>query len=369
MPFAPAIVSPLVRFRKHCLAQDPQSFSTGWEDVLVPYGMARAGRALGDEPLLTWAERWARHHHDGGYVEQASSPIITSREKRAGYVLGDFCGNWGGPLVHAMLHATRPAPWLVQGARQVCDTLLRHAIRFPDGAFAHGGWDYGRRTLWVDTLFYGSSVLAETFAITRDERYATEALHQARQHALWLQDPDSGLFFHDVEPTTGVRSATTWARGNGWVILALADTLRLCPRELPGWSEVLSSYRRLATALLRHQHACGLWRIMLENPEAHLETSGSAMILSGLACGLADGWIDPSVRGAILRGWHELQTWIDPLGALQGAQRPAGIGGWETHKLSTMGECTYATGLFWRLIADLHQAGLIDRPFTSVTSP
>ena len=74
------------------------------------------------------------------------------------------------------------------------------------------------------------------------------------------------------------------------------------------------------------------------------------------------------MRGAILRGWHELQTWIDPLGALQGAQRPAGIGGWETHKLSTMGECTYATGLFWRLLADLYQAGFIPSPFASVTS-
>mgnify|MGYP001297353997 CR=1 FL=1 len=361
MPPAPP-APPLARFRGRCLAQDPRAFNTGWEDVLVPYGLARAGAALGDAALLDWAETWALHHHEAGYVEQPVSPIIVTNEKRAGHVIGDFCGNWGGPLVHAALHRARPAPWLVDGARTICDLLLRYAQRFPDGAFAHGGWDYGRRTLWVDTLFYSSSVLAESFALAGETRFADEALRQARLHTAWLQDPASGLYYHDVEPATGARPAAFWARGNGWVILAFADTLRLCPRDQPGWSDLLESYQRLAHGLLGHQHPCGLWRIIPNHADAHLETSGSAMILAGLACGLNEGWLNPSARDAVLRGWHELLTWIDPHGALQGAQRPAGIGGWETHKLSSLGECSYATGLLWRLVADLVHAGLITPP-------
>ncbi len=354
--------APLVRFRRRSLAQGPSAFNTGWEDVLVPYGLARAGRILEDDALLDWAERWALHHHEAGYAEEPVSPIVLSGQRHVGYFIGDFCGNWAGPLVHAALHAARPASWHVDGARTSCELALRHGQRFSDGAFAHGGWDHGRRTMWVDTLFYSASVFAETFALTGHRGYAEEALRQINRHSAWLQDPVTGLFFHDVEPATGVRSAAFWARGNGWALLALSDTLRHCPRDLPGWSDALTSYQRLAAGLLQHQHRCGLWRIILGADEAHLETSGSTMILAALACGMRDGWIDSATRAPIVRGWQELQTWIDSHGALQGAQRPAGIGGWETHKLSSLGECTYATGLFWRLLADLIDAGIIERP-------
>ena len=353
--------SPYGRFRARSLAQDPHAFNSGWEDVLVPYGLALAGRVLGDHALIDWAERWAQHHHDAGYVEEPEGPIIRSREPQAGHIIGDFCGNWGGPLVLASLYAVRPAPWLVESTRTICDALLRRAIRFPDGAFAHGGWEHGRRTLWIDTVFYGASVLADAFTVTRDTRYAEEAVRQAILHTRWLQDPSTGLYFHDLEPATEVRSQSFWARGNGWAILALVDTLRQCPREMSGWKELLAAYRQLASGLLRFQHPCGLWRIVPENEQAHLETSGSAMILAGLACGIAESWLDSSVSENIRRGWRELQTWIDHHGALQGAQRPAGLGGWETHKLSSIGECTYATGLLWRLIADLLRARLLDR--------
>jgi rhamnogalacturonyl hydrolase YesR len=356
-----AAMSPYARFRAHSLAQDPDTFSTGWEDVLVPYGLARAGRVLGDDALLEWAERWARRHHNAGYLELPEVPIIRSREPRAGHIIGDFCGNWGGPLVLASLHDGPPVRWLTDGTRTICDALLRRAIRFPDGTFAHGGWDQGRRTVWVDTMFYSASVLAEAFVLTRNFGYAEEAVRQANLHTSWLQDSQTGLYFHDCEPATGERSRSFWARGNGWALLALVDTLRLCPREISGWEKLLTAYRRLAAGLLRFQHTCGLWRIVPENDESHLETSGSAMIVAGLACGIAEGWIDASVSENVMRGWRELQTWIDAQGALQGAQRPAGVGGWETHKLSSIGECTYATGLFWRLIADLVGARLVDR--------
>lgn len=348
------------RFRSRSLAQIPCTFTSGWEDVLMPYGMARAGRILGDAALLDWADAWARHHHDAGYRDEISGPIIPSRDAAPGFVIGDFCGNWAGPIVQAELQRTRPETWREQSIRTLCDGLLRRAIRFPDGAFAHGGWEEGRRTLWVDTMFYSSSVLAEAFAITGEDRYATEAVRQALRHADWLQDADSGLYFHDIDPATRQRSDVFWSRGNGWAILALADTLRRCSSDIAGREQLLAAFRRLSAGLLKHQEASGLWRILLGNTESHLETSGSTMILAGLACGWSEGWLDASAREPILRGWRELLTWIDPAGALQGAQRPAGPGGWETHKLSTLGECTYATGLLWRLAADLVNSTLVE---------
>jgi rhamnogalacturonyl hydrolase YesR len=359
-PASTVPLSPLALFRKRLLSLDPTAHTTGWEDVLVPHGVALAGHVFGDKELTDWADRWFEHHHAAGYLDDPLAGVVGSLCGKSGHVVSDYCGNWGGPLVFASLHCTRPDSRYVEATRTICDGMLRHAVRLADGTFAHGGWEHGRKTIWVDTLYYASSVLSAGFSLTGEKRYAEEAVRQARLHAKWLRDETTGGWFHDVDPATGLRTGAFWARGNGWIILALADTLRLCPSDTPGWEEVMADYRSLVTCLLRLQHPSGLWRIVPENDSAHLETSGTTMILTGMVHGLACGWLEVSIKGAVMRGVMELLTWIDPKGVLQGAQRPAGLGGWDTHKLSTLGECTYATGLLWRLLADLRSSGYIE---------
>ena len=143
------------------------------------------------------------------------------------------------------------------------------------------------------------------------------------------------------------------------IIMALADTLRHCPADMQGWSEVLDIYRSMVVGLLRLQHPCGLWRIVPENEEAHLETSGAIMIATGLTVGIAEGYINRTTAANVLRTWYEVLTWITPDGRLMGCQTPAGAGGWETHKRSVIGERTYGTGSLLRLAAEMHKGGLI----------
>lgn len=135
-----------------------------------------------------------------------------------------------------------------------------------------------------------------------------------------------------------------------------------CPPDTPGWNDVLAIYRSLVTGLLRLQHPSGLWRIIPENPESHLETSGSAMILRGILRGVLEDRLEPGTASAILRGAREVASFIRPngplTGALMGSQRPAGPGGWERHKYVELGECTYTTGSFLALLALLTEAGL-----------
>lgn len=114
---------------------------------------------------------------------------------------------------------------------------------------------------------------------------------------------------------------------------------------------MLDSYRRLVTGLLRLQHSSGLWRIVPEDAESHLEVSGTTMILIGVLGGIEAELLQPASVARVTRGFGELCTWIGRDGALLGAQRPAGLGGWERHKHSLLGECTYATGVFLRLLS------------------
>jgi rhamnogalacturonyl hydrolase YesR len=346
-------LSALERFRKRVLATKLETLNTGWEDVLVPQGLALGGLA-DDDALGKLAERWIAPHLQTKEPGEAGFPAksLKSGEPFQGVRLDTYCGDWGLPLVLAPLYRLTKREEYRRFAGRICEHILHKSLRLADGGIAHGGTSpVVRERLWVDTLYYTAAPLAATFALDGNPACATEAIRQCIAHAKHLQDPATGLFFHDAVPGTANRSDSFWARGNGWVIMSLLDTLTQVPRETAGWSTVLDSYRRLVTGLLRYQQPSGLWRIVPEDPESHLEVSGTTMILIGLLGGIEADLVQPEMAARVTRGFSELCTWIGRDGALQGAQRPAGLGGWETHKQSTLGECTYATGVFLRLLS------------------
>jgi unsaturated rhamnogalacturonyl hydrolase len=343
---------------QRCLGRQVDELNTGWEDTLVPLGLALAGGTGGNGAMVDWAGRWADHHlgvdphetvEDGYRAQQ-------SQERRRGLHLTQYCGDWGAAMVFAVLHELAPDDRLVKGVRRLADHICDGSLRLPDGTIVHGPW---APVPWVDTLYYTAAPLARAYAVTKDERYAAEAVRQCLRHAGHLRDPQTGCFFHESNPDTGAHTGWLWSRGNGWVIMSLADVLRHCPPDISGWREVLDLYRSLVVGLLRLQHPSGLWRIVPENEESHLETSGSMMISTGVVAGVAEGWLDASHAQRALRTWHEVGTWVDATGAVQGCQSPAGLGGWEIHKRSEMGERTYGTGSFLRFAAELRSAGLI----------
>lgn len=352
----------LAAFRANVLNRPIESINTGWEDTLIPLGLVLAGREFGDAAMLDWAERWADYHLA---VPVQNPPLETLRNQHSGdptrgVYLTPYCGEWGCAMVFAELHALRPADRLLAMTRRVADHIIDGSIRVGSGpgkgVIGHGHWS---KIPWVDTLYYSSSPLALAYRITGEARYAREAVQQCLLHAHYLRDERTGVWFHEADLETGQHTNGYWARGNGWVIMALADTLRDCPRDTPGWEDVLAIYRSMVTGLLRLQHPCGLWRIVPENEESHLETSGSIMIATGITLGIVAGWINASTAFSVSRTWNEVLTWIDRQGRLMGCQTPAGHGGWEVHKLSQMGERTYATGTLLRLAAEMRKAGLL----------
>lgn len=346
----------LARFRKRVLATRLETLNTGWEDVLVPQGMALCG-AAGDEALGRLAERWCGSQLElkkPGEPGVSAKSGLKSGEPFRGVRLGRYCGDWGLPLVLAPLFRLTGRTEFRDFAVQVCEHILHGSLRLAEGGIAHGDASPTvRDRLWVDTLYYTAAPLAATFTLTGRKDFAEEAVRQCAVHAKHLQDPATGLFFHDGVPNSPNRTEGFWARGNGWVIMSLLDTLTHVPEDTPGRAAVLDSYRRLVTGLLRWQHPSGLWRIVPDDAESHLEVSGTTMILIGVAGGVEAGLIQPEAGARVVRGLAELCTWIDRQGALQGAQRPAGMGGWETHKRTALGECTYATGVFLRLLSQV----------------
>jgi unsaturated rhamnogalacturonyl hydrolase len=120
-----------------------------------------------------------------------------------------------------------------------------------------------------------------------------------------LQQPN-GLFFHALD------SPFYWSRGNGWMAAGAAELLRSLPANHATRPRILAGYRNMMATLLQYQGADGLWRQLIDHPEAWPETSGTGMFTFAMVTGVRNGWLDAKVYGpAVRRAWLGLVTYID----------------------------------------------------------
>ena len=71
----------------------------------------------------------------------------------------------------------------------------------------------------------------------------------------------------------------------------------------------------MMAALLNYQGADGLWRQLLDHPEAWPESSGTAMFTFALVTGVKDGWLDANTYGSAARkAWLGLVRLLDAKG-------------------------------------------------------
>src|ERR1700678_4715440 len=60
-----------------------------------------------------------------------------------------------------------------------------------------------------------------------------------------------------------------WARGNGWVMGALVNVLRIMPADYPSRPKYVAQFREMAEKVAAIQSADGLWRSGLLAPAVH----------------------------------------------------------------------------------------------------
>jgi rhamnogalacturonyl hydrolase YesR len=122
----------------------------------------------------------------------------------------------------------------------------------------------------------------------------------------------NGLFFHAPDVPF------FWGRGNGWFAAGMSELLRSLPENHPGHARILQGYRKMMAALLQYQDADGMWRQLVDHPEAWPESSGSGMFTFALITGVKHGWLDEQTYGpAARKGWLALIQHLDADGDLR----------------------------------------------------
>ena len=162
---------------------------------------------------------------------------------------------------------------------------------------------------WCDALFMAPPVLAKMSVATGDRRYLDTMDREWWLTSASLYDPAEHLYFRDSRYFTQKQDngqKLFWARGNGWVMGALAKVLEVMPSDYPSRGKYIAQYKEMADRIASIQGKDGLWRSGLLDPEAYdlPEVSGSAFFTYSLTWGINHGVLDRTrFEPVVERAW------------------------------------------------------------------
>jgi len=208
------------------------------------------------------------------------------------------------------------------------DTVFRYVLhgqeRLDDGTYSRP--EPEPATIWADDLFMVAPFLLRMAEVTGDQDLYNEVVHQVLRFNHYLQDEETGLYFHGWYDRRGENTPVRWGRANGWIAWATAEVLEHLPGDHPQYEQVLDAFRSHMEALAGVQDASGMWHQVLDHPETYEETSCTAMFTLAMARGVRLGWLNGSYREHALRGWAALQDRIGDDGTVTDICRGTGIG-------------------------------------------
>ncbi|MFP5277823.1 MAG: glycoside hydrolase family 105 protein [Acidobacteriota bacterium] len=239
-----------------------------------------------------------------------------------------------------LYRATKEKRYLT-AANELYDQLL-HQPRNASGGFWHK--QIYPNQMWLDGLYMAEPFYAEYISITHQPAKFADITRQfvlMEQHA---RDPKTGLLYHGwdeskqqrwANPQTG-DSSEFWARGMGWYMMALVDTLPYYSKNNPGRKQLLDILAREAAAVARYQDSrTGLWFEVLNKGDAqgnYLEASASCMFVYAFAKAVRLGYLPEQYLAHAKRGYRGILDRFVEAGpdgdvSLTGTVKSAGLGG------------------------------------------
>jgi unsaturated rhamnogalacturonyl hydrolase len=225
-------------------------------------------------------------------------------------------------------------------------TLLYQQLAHQPRTASRGFWHKQRypNQMWLDGLYMAEPFNAEFASTFHHPETFTDITHQFVLMDEHARDPKTGLLYHGWDESkqerwankeTGV-SSQFWARGMGWHMMALVDTIAYYPQVDAGRKQLIAQLERDAAAVARYQdNETGLWHQVLDKPGSegnYLESSAACMFVYALAKGVRLGYLPASYLANAQRGYkgvisHFIVTGTGDAVSLTGTVKAAGLGG------------------------------------------
>ncbi len=158
---------------------------------------------------------------------------------------------------------------------------------------------------WIDDMFMITILQVQAYRATGDLKYLDRAALEMTAYLDKLQQ-SNGLFYHAPD------APFFWGRGNGWVAAGMAELLLSLPPTHPQRPRIMSAYLTMMKTLLAMQGKDGMWRQLLDHPEAWPESSSTGMFTFAMITGVKNGWLNQKTYGrAARKGWLALVANLD----------------------------------------------------------
>jgi unsaturated rhamnogalacturonyl hydrolase len=174
--------------------------------------------------------------------------------------------------------------------------------------------------MWLDGLYMAEPFYAEYASVFQQPQDFADITKQFVLIEEHTRSSKTGLLYHAwdesrnqawADKTTGT-SQIFWARGMGWYMMALVDTLPYYPQDDPGRAKLLEILNRTAAAVVRYQdQQTGLWYQVLDKPGEkgnYFESSAACMFTYALQKGVRLGYLPQKYSKNASRAWQGTLT-------------------------------------------------------------
>lgn len=185
--------------------------------------------------------------------------------------------------------------------------IRNDALRFGDSVLQHtvsANNDFPEQC-WADTLFMAAFFLLRVGVELKDEDLIEDALNQYYWHIKYLQDDNTGLYYHGYNNINKDHmSGFYWGRANAWAAFTMSQVGDILPQcyLYPKYMDVAGSLNEQLAALKLLQTEDGLWRTILDDEESYEEISASAGIAAAMATRanpLHTKYINKAIKGML----------------------------------------------------------------------
>lgn len=165
--------------------------------------------------------------------------------------------------------------------------IRNKALRFGDSVLQHtvsANNDFPEQA-WADTLFMAAYFLLRVGVKLKDEELIGDALNQYYWHIKYLQNPETGLWYHGYNNITGDNmSGFNWGRANAWAAYTMSRVGKILPEcyLYPQFMDIAGSLNEQLAALKSLQTKNGLWRTILNDEDSYEEVSASCGIAAAM---------------------------------------------------------------------------------------
>lgn len=177
--------------------------------------------------------------------------------------------------------------------------VMTELPRTPEQGFQHVVSDgVNQMEIWDDTLFMVVLFLAHYGTLSGRQELVDEAVRQFLLHARYLNDPQTGLWFHGwsfSEKSNFARAR--WARGNAWITVGILELLEVAKLDNGVRLYLLECLKTQVNTLIDLQAESGAWHTLLDHPDSYEEISATAGfgygLLKGARIGVGDErWLE-----------------------------------------------------------------------------